>query len=342
MPVAVVLIWGIWDSSPLELCPLVTLSTHRDLLLPLLLLFATSPLMTSKRSQLISPAASWHSCPVVVLLLAVQPLASYLENKTFRLGGYCICVYINMFLDMCVYIYIGCWLLKAVTHFSAFYFYLPSLSLFYCMTLIFTISFRLNSMCLAGLPVLLCLTSSSLEIYVLVTNELHLRIIPLLNQPLIKIPGSCTFVGLEESLVPHFWAVWGFLTCLGANIRGFYKPCLCSFVLTLRRLQLGDLIFVIILRLIRRTHDCAMSEACSRCVLVHVLHINYVTEVKYGLCWRQNIPVTLRWENWNAERMGKARSVQLRDGNSQIQRHSKCLGSHWRLSPAAGSCARGE
>lgn len=112
------------------------------------------------------------------------------------------------------------------------------------------------------------------------------------------------------------------------------------FVLTLRRLQLGNLIFVIILRLIRRSH-CAMSVACSRCVLVHVLHTNYVIQVNYGLCWRQNIPVTLRWENWNSERMGKARSAQLKAGNSQTQNHSKCLGSHRILSPAPGPCVRG-
>lgn len=54
-------------------------------------------------------------------------------------------------------------------------------------------------------------------------------------------------------------------------------------VLTLRTLQFGDIIFVIILRLIR-SHYCAMSVACSRCVLVHVLHINYVIQVNYGLC----------------------------------------------------------
>lgn len=59
-------------------------------------------------------------------------------------------------------------------------------------------------MCLAGLPVLLCLTSSSLEIFVLVTDELHSWIILLLNRPLIEVLVSCLFVGLEKSLVPHF------------------------------------------------------------------------------------------------------------------------------------------
>lgn len=55
---------------------LVILSTHRDLLLLLLLLLAASTLMKSKCSQLISPSPSQRSYPVVVLLLAVQPLAS--------------------------------------------------------------------------------------------------------------------------------------------------------------------------------------------------------------------------------------------------------------------------
>lgn len=179
-------------------------SEHRQrFALTLLLLLAASTLMTSKCSKLISPAASWHSCPLVVLLLAVQPLVSYLENKAFRLGGDCVCVSINMFrgtcvclCTICVYVYVGCWLLKAVTYFSAFSFYLPSLSLFYCVILIFTTSFRLSSMCLAGVSVLLCLASSSLEIYVVVTDKLHLWIILVLSWPLIKILVSCTFVGL--------------------------------------------------------------------------------------------------------------------------------------------------
>lgn len=135
-----------------------------------------------------------------MLLLAVQPHAAYLGNKAFRLGGDCICVYINVFRGTCVYIYVGCWLLKAVMHFSAFSLYLPTLLQFYCVTLIFTISFRLNSVCLAGLPVLLCLASSSLEIYMLVTDELSLQIILLLSQPHIKILMSYKFVGLEKFL----------------------------------------------------------------------------------------------------------------------------------------------
>lgn len=39
--------------------------------------------------------------------------------------------------------------------------------------------------------------------------------------------------------------------------------------------------------------------------------------------------------------MGKARSAQLKAGNSQTQNHSKCLGSHRILSPAPGPCVRG-
>lgn len=190
--------------QPLGAVPFGHFDHRQRFALTLLLLLAASTLMTSKCSKLISPAASRHSCPVVVLLLAVQPLASYLENKAFRLGDDCICVSINMFRGMCVYVYVGCWLLKAVTYFSAFSFYLPSLSLFYCVILIFTISFRLNSICLAGVSVLLCLALSSLEIYVLVTDELHLWIIFILSWPLIKILMSCTFVGLEKSLVSYF------------------------------------------------------------------------------------------------------------------------------------------
>lgn len=64
-----------------------------------------------------------------------------LENKAFMLGGDSIYVYINVFVGTRVFICVGCWHLKAVTHFSAFSFYLPSLSLFYCVTLVFTISF---------------------------------------------------------------------------------------------------------------------------------------------------------------------------------------------------------
>lgn len=55
----------------------------------------------------------------------------------------------------------------------------------------------------------------------------------------------------------------------------------------------------------------------------------------------KNLPVTLRSEKLNSERMGKARSAHLRDGKSQIQKHSQCLVFHWRLSPALGSCAHG-
>lgn len=62
-----------------------------------LLALACSLMMMSKCSQFISLAAFQHSCLVVVLLLAVKPLASYLEIKAVRLGGDCICVYINVF-----------------------------------------------------------------------------------------------------------------------------------------------------------------------------------------------------------------------------------------------------
>lgn len=54
---------------------------------------------------------------------------------------------------------------------------------------------------------LLCLTSSSLEIPILATGELqqlYLWIILILSRPPIKMLVSCTFVGLEKFLVPHF------------------------------------------------------------------------------------------------------------------------------------------
>lgn len=53
---------------------------------------------------------------------------------------------------------------------------------------------------------LLCLTSSSLEIHILASGklqQLHLQIILLLNQPPINEMVFCTFGGLEKSLVPH-------------------------------------------------------------------------------------------------------------------------------------------
>lgn len=277
----------------------------------------------SKCSQFISPAAFQHSCLVVVLLLAVKPLTSYLEIKAFRLGGDCICVYINVFRVHAymnvfrgthVYIYVCCWLLKAVMHFSAFTFYLPSLSLFYCVTLIFTISFRLNSMCLAGLPLLLCLTSSSLEIYVLVTDELHSWIVLLLNRPLIKVLVSCLFVGLEKSLVPHFWAVSGFFTCLGAKHTWILQTLPVFLLSHLKNIAIWWYNLCDYTKVDKESLLCNVSSMFKMCPCAcSTYKLCYTSQLWIML---KNIPVTLRWEKWNSERMGKAWSAQLRDGNS--------------------------
>jgi len=119
---------------------------------------------------------------------------------------------------VCRYIYVRiylCRLLAAQGHHAflsiLFFSCLLPLPQFYCVCLIFTTGFRLSSVCLAGFPVmmvvLLCLTSSALEIPMLGTGELQqlqLWIILILSRPPIKMLVSCTLVGLEKSLVPHF------------------------------------------------------------------------------------------------------------------------------------------
>lgn len=140
MPVAIVLIWWVGGSSPLWA------QAVRSALWPLwaykhicsyhcCCLLTAFMLMTSKCSWITSLTTfQWLHPSVLVLILAVQSLASCLQNKAFTLGCDCICVYINVCVGIYVYIYVGCQLLKAIMHFSAFSFFPAfSLSLFYCV-----------------------------------------------------------------------------------------------------------------------------------------------------------------------------------------------------------------